>query len=200
MHMVVSHCAGTLIQKSNRPVVTVVVCGAGVAPDVYRLVELALDRGWSVDVLATPSALAFLDVAKLAALTSNPVLSEHRRPGELRRSLSEADAVVVAPATYNTICKLALGISDTYALSTAAEAIGRGVPVAVLPYVNAALAGRKPFVAAVESLRSEGVRVLFGPDGWEPHPAGAGEERTDAFPWAAVLDAAGVSAVAAGPG
>jgi phosphopantothenoylcysteine synthetase/decarboxylase len=167
---------------------------------VYRLVELAQDRGWSVDVAATPSAMAFLDMPKLDAQTGNPVVSEHRRPGELRRSLSDADAVVVAPATFNTVCKLALGISDTYALSTVAEAIGRGVPVAVLPFVNAALAGRKPFVAAVASLRSEGVRVLFGPGQWEPHPPGTGGERIDAFPWAAALDAAGVTAVAGGAG
>ncbi|MGN9911610.1 flavoprotein [Phytohabitans sp. LJ34] len=191
---------GRPVAERDHRILTAVVCGAGVAPDAYRLVELALNRGWSVDVAATPSALAFLDVAKLEALTGNPVISEHRRPGEVRRSLSEADALVVAPATFNTICKLALGISDTYALSTAAEAIGRGVPVAVLPFVNAALAGRKPFVAAVESLRSEGVRVLFGPGGWEPHPPGTGGERIDAFPWAAVLDAAGVSAVAGGAG
>jgi phosphopantothenoylcysteine synthetase/decarboxylase len=178
--------------------VTVVVCAAGPAPEVHRLVELAQRRGWVVAIIATPAALAFVDVPKLEALTGNPVLSEHRRPGEVRRSLSEADAVVVAPATFNTVCKLALGISDTYALSTVAEAIGRGVPVALLPFVNSALAGRKPFVAAVESLRSEGVRIVFGPGQWEPHPPATGGERIDVFPWAAVLDAAGVSAVAGG--
>ncbi|BCB86991.1 flavoprotein [Phytohabitans suffuscus] len=184
-----------------RPTLTVVVCGAGAAPDVFRLVELAQGRGWGVGVVATPAALAFLDMPKLEALTGSPVVSEHRRPGESReRSSSEADAVVVAPATFNTVCKLALGISDTYALSAVAEAIGRGVPVAVLPFVDAALAGRKPFVAAVESLRSEGVRVLFGPDQWEPHPPGTGGGRIDAFPWAAVLDAAGVWTVAGGGG
>jgi len=182
-------------------IVAVVVCAAGAASQVGQLVELAQARGWVVRVVATPAALAFLDVPKLEAMTGRPVLSEHRRPGESRtRSLPEADALVVAPATYNTVCKLALGISDTYALGTLAEAIGRGVPVAVLPFVNTALAGRKPFGTAVESLRSEGVRVLFGPGQWEPHPPGTGGERIDAFPWAAVLDAAGVSALAGGAG
>jgi len=184
-----------------RHVLTVVVCGAGPAPEVHRLVELAQGRGWVVGIIATPAALAFLDVSKLEALTGNPVRSEYRQPGESRtRSLPDADAVVVAPATFNTVCKLSLGISDTYALGTLAEAIGRGVRVAVLPFVNSALAGRKPFVAAVESLRSEGVRVVFGPGQWEPHPPGTGGERVDAFPWTAVLDAAGVSAASGGVG
>jgi hypothetical protein len=121
------------------------------------------------------------------------VRSEYRAPGEAPTlTLPEASAVVVAPATYNSVCKLALGISDTYALGVLAEAIGRGVPVAVLPFVKAALAARKPFVSAVESLRGEGVHVVFGPGQWVPHPPGTGGKRIASFPWAAVLDAGGV--------
>lgn len=177
-----------------RRVLTVVVCGAGPAPQVHRLVELAQERGWSVGVIATPAALPFLDVPKLEAFTGNRLRSEYRLPGQSRdRSLPDADAIVVAPATYNTICKLALGISDTYALGALAESIGRGIPVAILPFVNSALARRKPFVEAVEALRAEGVRILLGPGEWVPHPPGTGGDRIDSFPWAAALDAAGVS-------
>jgi hypothetical protein len=46
----------------------------------------------------------------------------------------------------------------------------------------------------VESLREEGVRVLFGPGQWLPHLPGTGGERIASFPWAAVLGAAGVTA------
>jgi phosphopantothenoylcysteine synthetase/decarboxylase len=174
-------------------VVTVVVCGAGPASEVGELVKLAQERGWTVGIVATPAALGLLDVAALEELTGSPVRSEYRAPGEARtRTLPEASAVVVAPATYNTACKLALGISDTYALGVLAEAIGRGVPVAVLPFVNSALAVRKPFVSAVESLRGEGVYVVFGPEQWVPHPPGTGGGRIASFPWAAVLDAGGV--------
>ncbi|MQA97015.1 MAG: hypothetical protein GEV11_21080 [Streptosporangiales bacterium] len=56
-----------------------------------------------------------------------------------------ADAVIVAPATYNTVNKWASGISDTYALGILAEAPGLGIPVVVWPFVNAALAGRRAF-------------------------------------------------------
>jgi phosphopantothenoylcysteine synthetase/decarboxylase len=172
-------------------VLTVVVCGAGPAPEVGELVKLAQDRGWTVGIMATPAAVGFLDVPALEALTGNPVRSEHRPPGAGRvRSLPAARAFVVAPASYNTVCKLAAGISDTYALDVLAETIGRGVPVVVLPFVNSALAARRPFVDAVESLRGEGVQVLFGPGQWEPHPPGTGGGRIAGFPWAAALDAA----------
>ena len=173
----------------------VVVCSAGPAGAVGELVRLAQDRGWRVGIVATPPAVSFLDVSALEALTGNPVRSQYRAPGEPRSgSLPAASAIVVAPGTYNTICKLALGVSDTYALGTLAEGIGRGLPVAVLPFVNSALASRKPFRAAVASLRDEGVRVLLGPGEWEPHPPGTGDERIASFPWGAVLDAVGVHA------
>jgi len=176
--------------RAEPRVLSIVVCGAGPAARVGQLVRLAQDRGWTVGIIATPAALQFLDVRSLEELTGNPVRSEYRAPGEARaRSLPEAGAFVVAPATYNTICKLAAGVSDTYALGVLGEAIGRGMPVAILPFVNEALAARKPFVAAVESLRDEGVHVLLGAGGWTPHPPGTGAERLESFPWAAALDA-----------
>jgi hypothetical protein len=174
-----------------RRILNAVVCGAGPAPHVGELIKAAQDRGWTVGIAATPSGLGFLDVQALEELTGQAVRSRYRAADE-PRSRSLPDAIVVAPATYNTICKLALGISDTYALGIAAEAIGRGVPVAVLPFVNSALASRRPFQNAVESLRAEGVRILLGPGQWEPHPPGTGGAEIDAFPWSEALDAAGI--------
>ncbi len=172
--------------------VQVVVCAAGPAAEVARLVDLAQHRGWTVGIVATPSALPFLDVPALEKATGCPVRSDYRAPHQPRGgSFPPPDVVVVAPGTYNTICKLALGISDTYALGVLAEAIGRAVPVVILPFVNAALAARRPFVAAVESLRAEGVTILLGPGTWMPHPPGTGGERIGTFPWAVALDTAG---------
>jgi len=76
-----------------------------------------------------------------------------------RRS-SAADGLIIAPATYNTINKLALGINDTYPLNVAAEAIGRRTPVIMAPFVNTALAARRPFTTAVQQLRTRPVLRL----------------------------------------
>jgi phosphopantothenoylcysteine synthetase/decarboxylase len=178
---------------SDRPVITVVVCGAGPATQVDKLVTAAQERGWSVGVTATPAAVQFIDIDMLEALTRRPVRIEDRPAGERRReTVPDPEAVIVAPATFNTVCKLADGIADNYALHTVAEMIGKGVRTVVLPFVNTALAGRRPFVEAVESLRAEGVRVLFGPGEWEPHQPGTGDDRVVDFPWEDAL------AVAAG--
>ncbi len=139
----------------------------------------AQDEGWSVQVIATPAAVSFIDTEDLEKQTGRPVRSQHRSPGQPRSP--RADAIIVAPATFNTINKLANGIADNYALDVVNEAIGLGIRVVVLPFVNSAYATRTPFRKSIESLRSEGVTVMIGPDMFKPHPTGKGNTRD--FPW-----------------
>jgi len=167
---------------------TVIVCGAGPATHVGNLIAIARNRDWTVQVIATPAALDFIDTAALADQCGSPVRSQYRTPGESRSQPS--DAIIVAPATYNTINKWALGISDTYALGVLAETTGLGVPTIVLPFVNSALARRASFQRSVESLRAEGVRILLGPGGVEPHPPRTGGDLIDTYPWHLGLDEA----------
>ena len=162
-------------------VLTVVVSGAGAASDVGTLVKEALARGWVVQVIATPSALAFFDVGAIEALTGSPVRSAHRSPGEPRSRIP--DAIVVAPATFNLLNQWALGVADSYALAVLAEQTGMAIPTVVLPAVSAPLAARPQFARSVKALRAEGVSVLLGPGG--SAPSGAAD---DDFPWQLALD------------
>jgi phosphopantothenoylcysteine synthetase/decarboxylase len=169
-------------------VLTVVVCGAGPAFEVGQLVKLAQEHGWTVQVVATPAALDFLDVAALETQTGSPVRSQYRAPGEPRSR--PADVIIVAPASYNTINKWAQGISDTYALGILAETTGLGVPIVVLPFVNSALASRAPFRRSVDDLRREGVHILLGPGGVEPHQPHTGGDLISSYPWHLALNEA----------
>ena len=65
-----------------------------------------------------------------------------------------------------------------------------GIPVVVLPFVNSTLADRIPFRRSVESLRSEGVHILLGPGGIQPHPPRTGGELIARYPWHLGLDEA----------
>jgi phosphopantothenoylcysteine synthetase/decarboxylase len=168
--------------RKNR-VLSVVVSGAGPAADVGSLVKQAQDRGWTVQVIASPSALAFFDAAAVEALTGSPVRSTHRTPGTPRSVVP--DAIIVAPATFNMLNQWALGIADSYALAVLAEQTGMGIPTVVLPCVSAPLASRPQFARSLKALRAEGVSVLLDPHGMAPH--GATDED---FPWRLALDEA----------
>ena len=149
---------------TDRPsnVLYVIVCAAESAAQIGELVGLAQGRGWTVQIVATPSALHFIDVPALEQQTGRSVRSQYRRPTDPKPP--RADAFIVAPATFNTINQFAAGIADTYALGLLAEAPGLGIPVVIVPVVNPALAARTPFRRAVESLRAEGVHILPSSD------------------------------------
>ncbi|WP_248966087.1 flavoprotein [Sphaerisporangium perillae] len=168
-------------------VLYIIVCAAGPAAGVGKLVTLAQDAGWTVQIIATPPALDFIDVPALERQTGRPVRSRYRKPDEPKPP--RADAIIVAPATYNTVNKFAQGAADTYALGLLAEAPGLGIPVVVLPFVNSALAGRAPFRRSVDELRAEGVHVLIGPGEFEPHAPDFGGDISGTYPWHLALSA-----------
>ncbi|WP_131738054.1 flavoprotein [Actinomadura roseirufa] len=175
-----------MTEPDHRRVLYAIVCAAGPAAQVGKLVTLAHQRDWDVQIIATPSALDFIDVQALEDQTGRPVRSQYRKPSEPRSP--RADAIIVAPATYNTLNKWAAGISDTYALGILAEAPGLGIPIVALPFINTALAARTALQHSIDTLRAEGVRVLYGPGEFEPHPPGTGGTRLDTYPWPLTLD------------
>ncbi len=140
----------------------VVVCAAPAASSVGDLVSRALDEGWLVRVIATPMAERFIDAPWLAATTGDRVRAGFRMPDE-PDELPKADAVVVAPATFNTINKWAAGITDTFATGLLCELTGMGVPIVAVPLLKRELARHLAFGRSLEALRTMGVRVLFDP-------------------------------------
>jgi hypothetical protein len=170
----------------SQRVLYLMICGAGPADRIDVMVKVAQAAGWSVHCLATPAAVDyFLDLDALTEMSGHPVRTDHQRAGQP----GLPNAVIVAPATYNTINKWAAGIADTYVLTQLAELTGLGVPIAVLPFVNTALAANRVFQRRVDGLRQAGVIVLLSGGGFEPHPPRTGGSRLDAYPWQSALEA-----------
>jgi hypothetical protein len=167
-------------------VLYLIACGAPPSQDIGRMVKLAQAEEWDVCLIATPSGIKFFDVPEMAKLTSHPVRSQYKEP-DAPDALPEADAVIVAPATVNTINKWALGICDTLALGILVEGIGKRLPMVVLPSTNYAHAAHPAFPESIAKLRSWGVSVLFGPDVYPLHAPGTGGRYVNIFPWALTL-------------
>jgi phosphopantothenoylcysteine synthetase/decarboxylase len=160
------------------PVLYHIVCAAPPALDAATLVGLAHDQGWDVCVVATPHAARWLNLEKLEELAGHPVRSQYKLPDE-PDVLPPANAILVAPATFNTINKWAAGISDTLALGLITEAIGMELPLVAMPHLNDAQARHPAFERSVQTLRDAGVVVM--PSQHE-HAADAWQEALDALP------------------
>jgi hypothetical protein len=167
-------------KSTSRGVLYVIVCASRPAQRVQDFVVLAQAASWDVCVIATPQATKFVDTPLLEKLTGHPVRSEYKRPEE-PDVLPRANAIVVFPATFNTINKWALGISDTLALGLLCEYMGLGMPILAIPCILTAsgLDSHPAFFKSMEFLRACGVYILYEPDKYPPK---------NEVPWEVILD------------
>lgn len=89
-------------RTSHQQALYIVACAAPTAMGMQVLIELAQQDGWEVCLIATPRAFRWIDVPDLSARTGHPVRHDYKLPGE-PDVLPEPDAIIVAPATFNTI-------------------------------------------------------------------------------------------------
>jgi phosphopantothenoylcysteine synthetase/decarboxylase len=164
-------------------VLYVIACGGRPAGDLPDFVRHAQALEWDVCVITTPSGMKFIDADQLARLTGHPVRSDYKRPDE-PDVLPPPDVLVVAPATFNTINKLAAGISDTLALGLLNEALGAGLPIIAVPFPNQMLARHPAFTASIAKLKQWGVHLIFDPSRYPLPTPNQGEPGNSLFPWA----------------
>ncbi|QGV81397.1 flavoprotein [Streptomyces ficellus] len=155
--------------------------------DVAGVIEDTQARGWDVCLGLTPTASSWLadSVDGLAALTGHPVRSEYRMPGQ-PDVWPKPDAILFAPATFNSVNEWALGLTSKWVVGVVAEGIGKGTPIVTMPCVNAAYAQHSALERSVETLRALGVTVLYGEGGFVPNQPGQG--RPAEYPWGLALD------------
>jgi len=141
-------------------VLYLVVCAVPGAERTLERVRIEQGNGWEVCVVATEKALHWFDGATVEQATGHPIQSRMRRFGE---ALFEplGDAVIVAPASFNTINRIALGLADDMATGLVCEAIGRGVPVTIEPQLGPAFAAHPAFAEHVARLDAAGVNFAW---------------------------------------
>jgi phosphopantothenoylcysteine decarboxylase/phosphopantothenate--cysteine ligase len=150
------------------------VTGGIAAYKALELTRLAIKAGHAVRVIQTESATRFVGTASFAGITGAPVLVTEWEPDQLRGAwpgdpipehapighlglVERADAFVIAPASANTLAKLAHGLADNL-LTAAALACRR--PLVVAPAMNAAMYEHPATQANLATLRARGVTVL----------------------------------------
>jgi phosphopantothenoylcysteine decarboxylase/phosphopantothenate--cysteine ligase len=150
------------------------VSGGIAAYKAVELVRLAMKVGHAVRVIQTEASTRFVGTATFAGISGAPVLLTEWEPDPLRGAfpgdpapahaplshlelVERADAYLIAPASANTVAKLAGGHADN--LLTAA-ALACRKPLLVAPAMNSAMYEHAATQENLARLRERGVRVL----------------------------------------
>jgi phosphopantothenoylcysteine decarboxylase/phosphopantothenate--cysteine ligase len=150
------------------------VSGGIAAYKALELVRLATAAGHAVRAIQTPTSTRFVGTASFVALTGAPVLCDEFERDPARGAypgqplpdhdpishlelVRNADVLVVAPASANTIAKLAGGLADNLLTSAALAA---SCPLLVAPAMNDQMWAHPATRANVATLRARGATVL----------------------------------------
>ncbi|SRR6266498_3641143 len=168
---------------------TLVVCGAPLADRAPDIAAAAVGSGWSVYVVVTPSALSWVDREAVRRLTGFPVRVEYRAPDQPKQ-VPEPDAVVVCPATFNTVNKWAAGVADNYAMGVLCEALNYLAPIVAIPMLKDELWRHPAWQPSIDRLSTAGVTFLdvhTGRVGAQPVASGTGSAVAAGFDPAWIL-------------
>ena len=127
-----------------------------------ELVRLLKKQGHSVSVVMSKASTEFISTLTFQALSGNPVLTDTHENGSGNgmahiNLTREADALVIAPATANTIAKISHGIADNLLANLVAA---RKCPLAVAPAMNVEMWNNPANLRNIEQLRSDGITVF----------------------------------------
>ena len=140
--------------------VVVGVTGGIAAYKVVSVVRALVLAGHDVHVVATENALRFVGRPTLEAISRNTVHSDlYEGVAEVRHVAigQAADLIVVAPATANTIAKLAAGLADDLLGNTI---LASTAPLVVAPAMHTEMWQNAATVANIATLRQRGVTVV----------------------------------------
>ena len=144
------------------------VTGGIAAYKTAYLIRDLVKRGAEVKVIMTEKAKAFITPLTLATLSKNPILVDFFDPtnGAWNSHVSLglwADAYIIAPATANTIAKMAHGIADN--LLTTAYLSAR-CPIFVAPAMDLDMYAHPTTQENISYLKGKGVNIIDAGSGF----------------------------------
>ena len=142
------------------------ITGGIAAYKICTLIRLYKKAGANVRVVVTPNALNFVTKLTLQTLSNNDVFVEQFNIDEYKPehiALTESDIFVIAPATANTIGKIANGICDNL-LTTTACAFNK--PFLIAPAMNNNMWENEFVQENIKKLENNGFNIIYPSEGF----------------------------------
>lgn len=143
--------------------VVLAVTGSIAAVETVKLAHALRRRGATVQAVMTEAAAGIVHPDALTYATGRPAIT--RITGIVEHVLycgegGAADLLLIAPATANTIGKIACGIDDTPVTTFATTALGRGMPMVVVPAMHESMYRHPGVMENLRRLCSWGIDVV----------------------------------------
>jgi len=158
-----SDISGTVSETLSGKRIVVGVTGSIAAVRVVDLIRDLIRRGAEVHCVMSAAAQQILHPYALEYASANPVILEitgRVEHVEFCGVGGKADLLLIAPATANTVGKMACGVDDTPVTTFATTAIGSGKPVMLVPAMHEAMYRHPAVLKNLQALREMGVTVI----------------------------------------
>jgi len=152
--------SGTMGTELAERKIALCITGSVAAAKCPELARELMRRGADVRVTMTPHATRLITPQLMHWATGNEVIAELTGKLEHVELAQWADLILTAPATANTLSKVACAIDDTPVTSVISVALGLGKPVVMVPAMHASMYEHKLLQENLARLRSAGVHVL----------------------------------------
>ena len=133
------------------------VTGAGPCVQVPDLIRALIAQQRTVYSVLTPNVAEVTPPAPLMAIPGNQWIHAYRQAPLERYPFG---TLLVAPCTFNTFNKIALGLADNLATAMIADGLGAGCPVLIAPAMNRGLWAHPQTKASMVRLQSWGCTIV----------------------------------------
>lgn len=142
---------------SKKPDLFLFVSGAGTCRKTPELIQALVAEQFYVYSVLTPNVAQVTAPAPLMAVEGNHWIHAYEQAPLDRYPFG---TLLVAPCTFNTFNKIALGLADNLATSMIADGLGAGLPVIIAPSMNKGLWAHPQTKASLVRLQSWGCHIV----------------------------------------
>ncbi|MCA9963698.1 MAG: hypothetical protein KC423_05635 [Anaerolineales bacterium] len=141
----------------TQPDIFLFVSGAGSCVRVPELLQALVAESFHVYSVLTPNVEMVTATAPLMAVPGNHWIHAYRQEPLDRFPFG---VLLVAPCTFNTFNKIALGLADNLATAMIADGLGAGLPVVIAPSMNQGLWAHPQTKESLARLQSWGCHIV----------------------------------------